>query len=319
LRLKVTRGSDPSGLFDYLLDPSKQTEAKRVELQATGTARDLILCATVPGQTSAQLALNFRRIARLNPNVCKTVAHYSVSLPEEDNGKVGLIEMRRISRMLLEQLGHGRSPYFAVEHHDTAHRHWHIAASTISYDGSWVDDSFERYRIRAIESTIEDSFSLKKTQNRPVQEIKNLSTGEYRLKRRTQKPVPKERLWAAIDDCTTRAKSLERFSLELRLKYPEISVHIKGDGDRPIGISFAIEGIAFSGRSLGRAYSLNGLRIYHGIEYVKSSKPFIEKIFNLSREECESLYLELETNAEKRPVSTAGQGEQINVGRKPQL
>jgi hypothetical protein len=319
LRLKVTRGSDHAGLFDYLLDPTKQTEEKRVELQATGKAKDLILCSTIPGQTSAQLALNFRRIARLNPTVQKTVAHYSVSLPTEDNDRVGTIEMRRISRMLLEQLGHGRSPYFAVEHHDTAHRHWHLAASTISYDGSWVDDSFERYRVRAIESAVEDSFSLKKTPKRPIQEIKNLSTGEYRLKRRTQELVPKEKLWAAIDDCIERARSLERFILELRLRYPEISVHIKGDADRPIGISFATEGIAFSGRSLGRAYSLNGLKIYHGIEYTESSKPLIDSISNLSKEECESLYSALETNIEKRPVSNVWQNEQLNAKRKPQL
>ncbi|MFK8185188.1 MAG: relaxase/mobilization nuclease domain-containing protein [Phormidesmis sp.] len=281
-------------MFDYLFDPEKQSEAKKATLLTTGKIQNLIICQTIPGKSIQALARNFRKIAQLNPRVTKTIAHYSISLPKQDNERVKQAEMYEISRTLLERLGHTRCPYFGVEHHDTKHRHWHLAASTVSYSGAWISDSFERYRLRQIEHELEIDFGLKLTKTRPITETRNLSTGEYRLKKRTQKRLPKEKLWMALDQCIPLSSSLARLIMELRVKYPEISIQLREKQEKHVGISFAVEGIAFSGRKLGRAYSLNGLKRYHGIEHNDESKALLDEILLLTPEECRNLYNELE-------------------------
>ena len=294
LRVKATRGSEPTKLFNYLCSPEKQPQFNRNEILTSGSVRCLIICRTVPGDTILELARNFRQIARLNLKVSKTIAHYSISLPLEDNSRVSQTVMRQISIALLERLGHARCPYFGVEHHDTKHRHWHLAASTISYSGEWISDSFDRYRLRKIESDLELHFGLKQTQIRPAAEIRNLSTGEYRLKKRTKKLLPKEKLWRSLDECLPVSKSLARLVMELRVKHPEISVRLKEQQGRHVGISFEVDGVAFAGRKLGRAYSLNGLKRYHGIEHDDKSKALLDKILTLSHEECRLLYEDME-------------------------
>lgn len=294
LRIKVTRGSEPLKLFDYLFDPEKQLESQRDELLETGSIQNLIICRTVPGCTVQALARNFRQIARLNSRVIKIVAHYSVSLPVEDNLRVDQAAMYSISRTLLERLGYGQCPYFGVEHHDTEHRHWHLAASTISYSGKWIDDAFERYRLRHIERELETDFGLRLVQPRPIIEVKNLSTGEYRLKRRSKKLLPKEKLWLALDDCIAVSRSLARLTMELRVKYPEISVRLTKRHGEYVGISFKVDGIAFAGSSLGRAYSLNGLRRYHNIQQDNQHKALLDEILTLTHQQCKALYDEME-------------------------
>ena len=290
LRVKATRGSEPTKLFNYLCSPEKQPQFNRNEILATGSVHCLIFCRTVPGDSVLELARNFRQIARLNLKVSKTVAHYSISLPHEDNSRVNQTVMQQISMALLERLGHARCPYFGVEHHDTKHRHWHLAASTINYSGEWISDSFDRYRLRKIESDLEIYFGLKQTPIRSAVEVRNLSTGEYRLKKRTKKLLPKEKLWRSLDECLPVSKSLARLVMELRVNHPEISVRLKEQQGQHVGISFEVDGVAFAGRKLGRAYSLNGLRRYHGVEHDDKSKALLDKILTLSHEECRALY-----------------------------
>jgi len=290
LLVKVTKGSNHKELFDYLFDPMKQAQIDKALPSPSKTATTPLFLSTVPGRTIEELARNFRWVAKLNPKVKKTIAHYSISLSTEDNGKVGIAEMRLISEGLLRQLGYARSPYFGVEHHDTNHRHWHLAVSTVGYDGKWVDDSFDRYHIRQVEKDLELKFGLKQTQPRPAADIKNLSTGEYRLKQRTKQLVPKEKLWAAIDECIPISSTLLHLLLELRVKHSNISIQLKEKAGKHVGISFAVDGVAFSGKKLGRAYSLSGLERYHGVYHSAESKALLDKVLALPVEECRELY-----------------------------
>ena len=294
MRVKAIRGSDPTKLFDYLCNPHKQHLHSQTQICTTRSVQAIIFCRSIPGNTTLELARNFRLVTQLNRKVAKTIAHYSISLPLEDNDKVGSIEMLKISLALLERLGHTRCPYFGVEHHDTRHRHWHIAASTITYSGEWVSDSFDRYRLRVIEQEIEAHFGLTRSPIRPVVDVKNLSTGEYRLKQRSKKLLPKEKLWLALDECIAVSRSLARLTMELRVKYPEISIRLTEKQGEHVGISFEVDGIAFAGRKLGRAYSLNGLRRYHGIQYDNQAKALLDKILSLTHEECRALYDDIE-------------------------
>ena len=290
MRVKVTRGAQPIQLFNYLCSPKKQPAKDRLALTNSEDVSALIFYRSVPGDTTLQLARNFRRIAKLNSRVKKTIAHYSIALPNEDRNRVGTDEMRLISKALLTELGHYRCPSFGIEHHDTAQLHWHLAASTITYSGQWVDDCFERYRLRTIERELETIFGLKQSIIKPVVDVKNLSTGEYRLKKRTHRKLPKEKLWQALDATIPVSQSLARLIVELRVHYPDISIQLKKLNGRHVGISFELDGVSFAGRRLGRAYSLAGLQRFHGIEHRDTSIELVDELLTLSHPECKTLY-----------------------------
>ncbi|MBE9062877.1 relaxase/mobilization nuclease domain-containing protein [cf. Phormidesmis sp. LEGE 11477] len=249
----------------------------------------------MPGSTTEQLAHNLHLLAKLNPNVEKIVAHYSVSLHPKEAKQVGRSQIAAISEMMLSELGHGMCPYFGVEHHDAEQKHWHLVASTVAYDGSWVNNSFERYRIRTLEEQLAQRFQLLTSRERAAQRKKHLTTGEYRQKARTGEVLPKEKLWNALDDCIEQGISIERFVLSLRVRYPEISVQFREEGSQKVGISFGIDGAAFAGRRLGKAYSLRGLRAHYGIETVKAES--LDRVLALSPKQCQELYADLQSGS----------------------
>ena len=292
--IKVTRGSQPRALCRYVLDPKKQKELDRSTIEKTGIVSSVILCANMPGRTAKQLASNLELLAELNTRVKKTVAHYSISLHPDEADQMKRSKMVAISEAVLSGLGHEHCPYFGVEHHDANQKHWHLVANTVDYKGSWVDDSFDRYRLRALEEQLAHRFQLTPVKENSVDKGKYLSTGEHRRKVRTGETLPKEKLWNAIDNCIEPEISLERFILNLRANYPDVSIRFREEDSRKVGISFGIDGIAFSGRKLGRNYSLKGLATHHGITLSEGADDALDKILAMPTECCISIYTELE-------------------------
>ncbi|MEO1791930.1 MAG: relaxase/mobilization nuclease domain-containing protein [Cyanobacteria bacterium J06629_19] len=257
----------------------------------TDSIRPFLLCSGMPGEKACELARNLKTVARLNQRVQKSVAHYSISLPTNDRDKVSHGMMVAMTRALLYQMGHARCPYFAVEHHDASKKHWHVVVSAVTYGGDWVDGRFDRYRLRAVEEKLEQQFHITPSRRRPVADVKNLSAGEYRIKGATGQVLPKEKLWAAIDGCLGEDQSLARFILKLKARFPEVSVQLRERDGRKVGISFGIDGKAFAGRHLGRAYSLNGLQRYHQIRYEPDCQPgLLDEILSMNTKQCQQLY-----------------------------
>lgn len=292
--IKVTKGSQPGPLCRYVLDPNKQKPQDRNLIEQSGIVSSVIFCPNVPGETVEELANNLQLLAKLNREVKKPVAHYSVSLHPNEAKQVERSQMVEISEAILHHLGHEYCPYFCVEHHDANQKHWHLVASTVSYDGSWVDDSFDRYRLRVLEEQLAHRFQLIPLEKTSVNKGKYLSTGEHRRKARTGETLPKEKLWNAIDNCIEPGISLERLILNLRANYPEVSIRFREENSRRVGISFAIDGIAFPGRKLGRGYSLQGLATHHGIALSEGADDALDKILAAPYERCRSIYTDLE-------------------------
>ena len=277
------------------LRSQKQKTQERSRVEKTGVVSPIVLCSTVPGQTVEQLAHNLTAIRSAQLRVQKTVAHYSISLHPDEANQVERSQMAAISRAMLDELGHSRCPYFGVEHHDADQKHWHLVTSTVGYDGEWVDDSFDRNRLRILEEQLENRFQLARSKERASKHRKHLSTGEYRQKARTGEVLPKEKLWTAIDSCIEQGMSTERFVLSLRAKHPEISVQFREEGSQKVGISFGIDGTAFAGRKLGRTYSLQGLKEHYGMEITAVRS--LDRVLALTSEQCQKIYLDLEDSS----------------------
>jgi hypothetical protein len=300
--IKVVRGSEPRALCRYVLDAKKQRAHERSAIETTGVISTVVFCTNMPGQTTAQLAHNLQLLAKLNTNVRKTVAHYSISLHPDEASQVGRAQMIAISRAMLDELGHSQCPYFGVEHYDANQKHWHLVTSTVGYDGRWVDDSFERNRLRNLEEHLENRFQLARLREKSAKRRQHLTTGEYRQKARTGEILPREKLWNALDDCIEQGISTERFVLNLRVEYPEISVQFREEGSQKVGISFGIDGVAFAGHKLGKAYSLHRLRTHYGIEIAKVEA--LDYLLALPFEQCQKLYTDLQNGSMQAQKTT---------------
>lgn len=312
--IKVIRGSSAYGLCRYVLDPQKQQPEARAIALATDSERPFLLCAGMPGQKAHEFARNLNTVAQLNQRVQKTVAHYSISLPTSDRAQVSRRMMVAMTKSLLYQMGHARCPYFAVEHHDASQKHWHVVVSAVTYGGDWVDGRFDRYRLRTVEALLEQQFQLTPSGRRPVAEVQNLSASEYRLKGATGQVLPKEKLWAAIDSCLGEDQSLARFILKLKARFPEVSVQMRSHNGRKVGIAFAIEGKAFAGRHLGRAYSLNGLQRYQQIRVEPEKQPkLLDDILSMDTEQCQQLYRQWQLIGQERADQLSQQRRQLEL------
>lgn len=282
MRVKVTKSSSPPALCAYVLDVEKQPSSQR-------STEEAILASNMLGQTVDQLARELEWTAELprHKPVEKVVAHYSVSLTPGE--QLTPKRMGAVSRQLLAEMGHERCSYFAVQHHDQEHKHgvqhWHIVAATVNTDNEWVNDGFNYARLKAVERSLEDRFGLVACPARPITEQKNLTTGEARRKERTGEVLPKEKLWAAIDEATADKPTMAL--MVTRLKAQGIGVQLRHGGDRYTGISFEIDGSAFAGRRLGRSYSFEGLQKYQSIHYDAAQDSTLQQVNSASPAECQ--------------------------------
>lgn len=272
--IKVTKGSDPFKLASYLLREDKQKDDKKPEIDTN-----------MVGANALELAEEFRFSHSLNPRVKQTMAHYSVSLAPEE--RVQPDTRAAISRRILAETGHTDCQYMSVEHHDQSHKndvqHWHIATSYVNLKGEHIEDDFIRVRLRGIERSLEQEFGLTPTQVKPEKERKNLTTGEYRLKERTGRNPPKEKLWSEIDQAASDQPSMSL--LVARLRSQDISVKLRKQENQISGISYEMDGVAFPGYKLGKAYSFNGLKKHLGVNYLPEQDQRIKELIQMSPQE----------------------------------
>ncbi|MGF1522650.1 MAG: relaxase/mobilization nuclease domain-containing protein [Leptolyngbyaceae cyanobacterium] len=278
MRIKITKGSNPQALCDYVLDPAKQRAGVKP-----------VIATNMGGQASATLARELEAIVNRPRRwaVKQTMAHYSVSLPPGEVLERPAIGA--ISRELLRQMGHQHCPYFVVQHHDQEHKngvhHWHVVTSTLDYNNRWVNDRFSQWRLQQIARDLEIQFGLIPCPPRSAIERQNLTTGEHWRKERTGEFLPKEKLWSAIDTAAQDKPTLPL--LITRLKAQGIDVHLWRKSDQYSGISFGLEGAVFAGRRLGPAYSFGGLQRHQGVYYdATTQNSALARILNQSPAEC---------------------------------
>ncbi len=155
MRIIVDRGGNAGSVLPYLLRVDKRQKGREEE--------NPIFHTNMFGESAQELTEELRFSAGLNSRVERTYVQYKVSFPPGEDPdlvtKVGIVEA------LLAARGHGRNCQFlAVEHFEKVEKHdvhhFHVLASTVRLDGSWVDDSYERVRLKAVERAIEQEFGV---------------------------------------------------------------------------------------------------------------------------------------------------------------
>jgi Relaxase/Mobilisation nuclease domain len=245
---KHIKGKSFRGLLNYLFgkDGAKQ------------------IGGNMEGTNPRELAAEFGISRRLNPKVSRAVYHASLSLAHKESLDDDTWD--EIAQKYLQAMGFDMNQYVVVRHTDRTHEHIHIAASRIQLDGTTVSDSWDDRRSEAVIRKLEQEYNLQSVQPSWEKDKHSPTTGERRHIARTGEESLRVRLQRSLDQAThdhpTMPELIERTQeqgVNVRVGYTRTGI-VKG-------ISYQLDGVAFSGTHLGKAYTFPGLQKHRGVNY----------------------------------------------------
>lgn len=216
------------------------------------------------GRNPRELAAEFRFSRQLNPKVSRAVYHASLSLPHKES--LDDETWHEIAQKYLQEMGFDMNQYMVVRHVDREHDHAHIVASRIRLDGTTVSDSWDYRRSEAVIRKLEQEYNLQSVQPSWEKDSRSPTTGERRQLARTGEESVRVKLQRSLDQAThdhpTMPELIERAQqqgVNVRVGYTRTGI-VKG-------ISYQLDGVAFSGTHLGKAYTFPGLQKHRGVNY----------------------------------------------------
>jgi len=259
---KIRKGKGFAGLTKYIL------EKEAAEL----------ICTNLAGETPQNFYRQMEATRLLNPRIESPVSHISISFalgerPEKER-------LQQIVEGTLWGMKFNKCLYFAATHDDCDHFHLHIAASRINLDGECVSDWWDKRRLEKVLRNLETQFDLTPVASSRDVEHTAPSTGQKRRMMREQrnfelrlrdKPAEKsaaEKIQQAIDATIQPGITMTQFLEQLETVGIETKVKVSQEGIIQ-GISYFTDGVAFSGRKLGRnakACTFTGI-LARGVEF----------------------------------------------------
>ena len=251
MKAKVGRGDGFRGVLDYALNSEKRPE---------------IIGGTIAGLNARQLAAEFGYVRKLRPDAKRPVWHCSLSLPPGDHLDGG--KWDAVASDFLKEMGFSdKTPWVAVRHRDTDKDHIHIVASRINLDGELWHGKWEARK--AIEATqkLEKSHGLRITPGLDNSNgRKALKKGEIEMALRTEEQPPKLKLQNIIDEALSAGDlTAVKFAETLELSGVEVKANLASTGTFN-GFSYQLDGVAFKGSKLGKAYGWGGIK-ERGVTY----------------------------------------------------
>ena len=246
----------------------------------------VLIGRNMEGTTPQELAAEFRFSQQLNPKVNRVVYHVSLSLPPSEHLENDI--WHEIAKKYLQAMGFDMNQYAVVRHSDRDHDHAHIVASRVRLDGTTVSDSWDYRRSEAVIRQLERDYGLRSLHSSHEKDNRSPTTGERRLLARTGEESVRVQLQRSLGQATQFSLTMPQLIEYLQQK--GISVRVSNhQTDRIKGISYELNGVAFSGTHLGKAYTFVGLQKYRGVNYdshrdTESIKKLIEQPINSSTE-----------------------------------
>lgn len=223
-----------------------------------------LIGSNMEGLTSRELAAEFRFSQQLNSRVNRVVYHASLSLPHTEHLENDI--WHEIAKKYLQAMGFDMNQYAVVRHNDRDHDHAHIVASRVRLDGTTVSDSWDYRRSEAAIRQLEREYSLRSLQSSHEKDSRSPTTGEQRLLAQTGEESVRVQLQRSLDQATQSSLTIPQLIEQLQQK--GISVRVSNhQTDQIKGISYELNGIAFSGTHLGKVYTFTGLQKYRGVDY----------------------------------------------------
>ncbi|NJO66750.1 MAG: relaxase/mobilization nuclease domain-containing protein [Leptolyngbyaceae cyanobacterium RM1_405_57] len=223
-----------------------------------------LIGSNLEGLTPRELAAEFRFSQQLNPRVNRVVYHASLSLPHTEHLENEI--WHEIAKKYLQAMDFGMNQYAVIRHSDRDHDHAHIVASRIRLDGTTVSDSWDYRRSEAAIRQLEREYSLRSLQSSYEKNSRSPTTGEQRLLARTGEESIRVQLQRSLDQATQSPVTMPQLIRHLQQNGISVRICDRQTGGVK-GISYELNGIAFSGTHLGKAYTFQGLQKYRGVNY----------------------------------------------------
>ncbi len=258
---KQIKGRSFRGVLDYL----EQNESAE------------IIAGNMSGDNAIELSKEFRLSRQLNPEVEKAVYHSSLSLAPGE--RLDNSTWDEITSKYLEGMGFDSNQYVVYRHGDTDHDHVHIVASRIRLDNSKVvSDSWDYVRSENLIRELEKEYDLQPAPPSYEKKERSLSAGQSRRMEREQaeyesgqrnsppeRPI-KEKLQTTIDEAIQSSNSMPELVKNLVAENVSVRCEFTRTG-KSKGISYEMDGVAFSGTKLGKGYTFPGLQKHSSITY----------------------------------------------------
>lgn len=255
---KLIKGSNASGLVDYLLGASDNQGRLRPKVVIVGGTL---------GFDGASAKRQFASLKKLRPSLSKNTLHMSISLPVEDRALTDQ-EWAAIGDHWAK--GMGFQAYLTVCHGD----HIHIAASRIRLDGTAVSDSHDYRRSEALIREIETTFKLIPVApshllkpDRKTDHVAAPKSGELMLAEKGE-ISSKAQLQQLLKELTATPITAADFVDALEGCGVDVRPNISATTGRLSGFAFGLDGHVLSASALGRGFSLKNLE-KRGFAYVK--------------------------------------------------
>ena len=249
----IHKGKGFRGVLNYVMNPDKEPE---------------LVAGNMYGTDARALASEFKQWRELRPGLGKAVFHSSLSLPHGPGGREELsaAQWRDVADRYLEHLGYGRSPFVVVRHRDTEHDHVHIVAARIDAEGRAVPDSNDYRRGEQILRQLEREYGLEPVRSSREAERSAMTVREMRHLERSGGVSTRLRLQDLLGRAAAGGPTMSQFLARLEGAGVEVVPRVAKTG-HVSGISYRLDGVAFRGSALGRAYSWRGVQERLGVDH----------------------------------------------------
>jgi Relaxase/Mobilisation nuclease domain len=255
---KCTSGSNAGGLLEYCYyEKIGLTEKQKQNLKHASVRGEVVYVQNVglshlpDGRYNMDdLAKQFKDCASQNPKLNKFVWHQSFSFPKEE--KLSVENIQEIAKDFSEKFGFDNNQMVVFQHNDTNHKHFHIVANKIDFNGKTTAKESHNYKnIGNFCRDMEQKLSLTPTPN-----MKCLS---YKL----EKAHNLEKIYSK-SELATKIKEKINQHLPMSKTIDQLKGHLGKDKIMLYtgrGISFYDKAskAKFKGSDLGRDFSLQNI------------------------------------------------------------
>ncbi len=278
---KCSGGSNPGGLLDYCYYEKELSEKQKIKLGLKDVRGEVIYVQNIglsqlpDGRFDMKdVAQQFNECASQNPKLEKYVWHQSFSFPKEE-----IIEkdkIQEISKDFSEKFGFDNNQLIVFEHNDTSHKHFHIVANRIDFNGKTTASDKNNYKkIGNFCREMELKHNLTQTPNMKCLSYK--LDKSHKLTQEYSKSDIAENIKESIKKHLPNSKTFEELGKNLA------NEKIKLYQGRGIAFFDKASKSKFKGSDLGKDYSLSNLEKKLGQE------PKIEKLLNIKIEKSRGM------------------------------
>jgi len=189
----------------------------------------------------------------LRPNLQKFFYHTSINFPPAEN--LSNEVMKQIAHDYLEQNGFTQHQFILFRHYDADHPHLHILVNRIGYDGKVLSDSNDFARSEKVLRELEQKYNLTNVISSRQASERAITKDEMEMMKRTNLPSHKMALQVIIKNVLNSKSKLACSEFIQTLQNKRVNVLFNQASTGYVsGISYAYDGLAFTGSKLGNDF-----------------------------------------------------------------